>query len=148
LGAVLGLAIATLAACELLPVPADDATRVLPAARLPPSYAFTSIADTLRERSLDLSIPTAEEARAATVSPAAFAAQVADRMGEQYGDVSVVSVHVAVVDSRIERLPIDHVLAYAVETTGHETGNCIDLVDASTGEALVAACFLPTRPVP
>ena len=58
------------------------------------------------------------------------------------------SVHVAVVAVTDPHIEVTHRLSYIVETTGHATGNCFTLYDASTGEQYLAACFYGGRSRP
>ena len=60
----------------------------------------------------------------------------------------IVSVYLVVADVDSARLQLDSVLAYAVETTGHATGNCISLYDAASATEILGACFLTGRTRP
>ena len=108
-------------------------------------YDFAGVSTALHERGLELSAPTHAEAMRA-MAPAVFVAKVrAEAVGQS---ANVVSVHLAIVSSASELLPLDHVDVYVVETTGYETGNCISLFDAVTGRDMTDACFYPERTHP
>ena len=136
-------------ACSLLGLDRVE-TRIAPPGELPPPYDFAGIRDALGGRGTILSVPTADEIAQAGTSSAAFLRDLAGVVAESYpGEgARVVSVHVAVVDSDDSRFPIEHRLSYVVETTGHETGNCITIFDANTEQPYMAACFFSARSSP
>jgi hypothetical protein len=108
-------------------------------------YDYAGVSAALHERGLELSAPTRDEALRA-MAPAVFLAKArAEAAGQS---AMVVSVHLAIADSRDDRHPIDHSEVYVVETTGYATGNCISLFDAPTGRVLLGACFYPGRTHP
>lgn len=125
-------------------------TLVEPRGDLAPPYNFAGMRDALGERATILSVPTPEEVGHARVSPDAFRARLPTIVAQSYpGEgAQVVSVHLAVVDVTDPHLEVTHRLSYVVETTGHATGNCFTLYDASTGEQYLAACFYSGRSRP
>lgn len=125
-------------------------TLVAPRGDLAPPYNFAGMRDALGERATILSVPTPEEVGHARVSPDAFRARLPTIVAQSYpGEgAQVVSVHLAVVDVNNPRIEVKHRLSFVVETTGHATGNCFTLYDASTGEQYLAACFYSGRSRP
>jgi hypothetical protein len=125
-------------------------TLVAPRVDLAPPYDFAGVRDALGERATILSVPTPEEVGHAHVSPDAFLVRLPTTVTQSYpGErVQVVSVHLAVVDATDPHIEVTHRLSYVVETTGHATGNCFTLYDASTGEQYLAACFYSGRSRP
>jgi len=128
-------------------------TLVVPPGDLAPPYNFTGVRDALGERGIILSVPTAVEVGHARVSRDAFLTRLPTTVAQSYPSegAQAVSVHLAVVDvnnPRLSYLEVKHRLSYVVETTGHATGNCFTLYDASTGEQYLAACFYRGRSRP
>ena len=126
-------------------------TLVAPRGELAPPYNFAGVRDALGERATILSVPTPDEVGHARVSADAFLAGLPTTIAQSYpGEgAQVVSVHRAVVDVNDPHIfEVKHRLSYVVETTGHATGNCFTLYDASTGEQYLAACFYSRRSRP
>ncbi len=117
---------------------------------LPPPYDFAGVRTALSERGSILTVPTPDEVKNARVPADAFLANLRTTVEETYpGEgADVVSVYLAVVDRTDPRLTVTHRLTYVVETTGHATGNCFTLYDASGSGPYLAACFYVGRSRP
>lgn len=141
---VLALGSLSAAGCDSLNPPVR--TLVLPTDGIAAPYDFEGISAALRTRAVILEIPTpAEGARAMPV--AAFVPTLRQQLTAQ-PEAEIVSVHLVVATMNSDMLQLDHVLAYAVETTGHATGNCISLYDAATAASILGACFFSDRSRP
>jgi hypothetical protein len=144
IAAILALASISASACNSLNPPVR--TLVLPSQAIAAPYDFDGISAALRTRAVILDVPTpAEAARAMPV--AAFVRTVRQQLTAQ-PEAEIVSIHLVVADMDSEMLQLDRVLAYAVETTGHDTGNCISLYDATTAATIMGACFFSDRSHP
>ena len=141
----------TVALVESIPARGDAAlTLIAPPGGLPPPYDFAGVRSALRGRGTTLSAPTTAEIEDAKMSPNAFLARLPAIVAGSYpGDAAqVVSVHLAIVDTIDPRFTVTRRLSYVVETTGHATGNCFTLYDASTAGQFLAACFFSDRSRP
>jgi hypothetical protein len=121
-------------------------TLVFPADEIAASYDFDGVTAALAGRSIVLRAPTATEA--ARAMPAASFGPLLDRQMATEPQAEIVSVHLAVADVESARLQLDSVLAFVVETTGHQNGNCISLYDATSAAPILGACFFAGRTRP
>jgi len=121
-------------------------TLVLPTNGIAAPYDFDGVRTALSERGVILHVPTAAEAAHAMPAPA-YVPILRQQLTTQ-PEAEIVSIHLVVADKGGDMLRLERVLAYAVETTGHDTGNCISLYDASTALAILGACFFPERSRP
>jgi hypothetical protein len=142
--ATLAFVMASTFACGTFESPVR--TLVLPADGIAAPYDFDGVRTALAERGVVLSIPTAAEA-ARAIPIAAYEPILRQQLTTQ-PEAEIVSIHLAVANKGGNMLPLDDALAYVVETTGHDTGNCISLNDAATGVGILAACFFPGRSRP
>lgn len=142
--AVLVLGSLSASGCDSLNPPVR--TLVLPTDGIAAPYDFEGISAALRTRAVILEIPTAAEA-ARAMPVAAFVPTLRQRLAAQ-PEAEIVSIHLVVADMDNDMLQLDHLLAYAVETTGHDTGNCISLYDAATAASILGACFFSDRSHP
>jgi hypothetical protein len=110
------------------------------------SYDFDGVKLALATRDVHLRIPVAAEA--ARAMPAGAFAPILRRQLAAEPAAQIVSVNLVVADVDSARLQLDSVLAFAVETTGHPTGNCISLYDAATAAPILGACFFTGRSRP
>lgn len=117
---------------------------------LPPPYDIAGVLDALNRRMPIASVPTAEEATGARISREVFIHRVPALVEISYpGEgAEAVSAHLVMVDVDDPHIDVDHRLAYVVETTGHATGNCFTMFDASTTVQFLASCFHSERTRP
>jgi hypothetical protein len=126
-------------------------TLVVPLVDLAPPYDFVGVRDALHGRGITLIAPTREDVVRAGVSPDAFRAGLPATVSQSYPGqrAQVVSVHLAIADINDPQFgQVVHRLFYIVETTGHATGNCFTLYDASAGQVNTEACFFTERGSP
>ena len=125
--------------------------QVWPAEPLPPPYDWDGVREALAPRGPVLELPTAAERSRATVAVDEALMTVVEAFQPSDGRANAVSVHLAAVTYRSERLGRDLLreLMYVIETTGHRTGNCFTLLPATPVEApTIGACFYPNRSAP
>ena len=117
---------------------------------LPPPYDMAGVLAALNRRMPIASVPTAEEGTSAAISRKAFLDGLSALVEASYpGEgAEAVSAYLVMVDVDDPRIAIDHRLAYVVKTTGHATGNCFTLFDASTAVQFLASCFHSERTRP
>jgi hypothetical protein len=117
---------------------------------LRPPYDFAGVLDALNRRMPIASVPTAKEATGAGISREAFLDGLRALVEASYpGEgARAVSAHLVMVDVDDPHIDVDHRLAYVVETTGHATGNCFTMFDASTAVQFLASCFHSERTRP
>jgi hypothetical protein len=109
-------------------------------------YDFAGVAAVLARR--EVLVRRATPAEAARAMPEGmFVPMLRLHLAEEPA-AQIVSVYLVVADVDSARIQLDSVLAYAVETTGHATGNCISLYDAATATEILGACFLVGRSRP
>ena len=122
--------------------------QVWPDEPLPPPYDWAGVRQALHPRGLILEPPTEPEAARASVDLAHLLAAVERHLADDPG-TAIVGVHLGLVTSENERgLELTRQLVYVVETTGHATGNCIELWSASGDGSILGACFYPNRAQP
>jgi hypothetical protein len=141
---LIALAVPWVIACG--PFESRVRTLVFPADGIAPPYDFEGVAAALAERSVILRAPTATEA--ARAMPAASFGPLLERQMATEPRAEIVSVHLAVADVDSARLQLDSVLAFIVEMTSIQTGNCISLYDATTAAPILGACFFAGRTRP
>ena len=139
--AILALGSLSASGCDSLNPPVR--TLVLPTNGIAAPYDFDGISAALRTRAVTLEIPTPAQA-ARAMPAAAFVPSLRQQLTAQ-PEAEIVSIHLVVASMDSDMLQLDHVLAYAVETTGHDTGNCISLYDAATAAVILGACFFSDR---
>jgi hypothetical protein len=119
-------------------------------AALPPPYDLGGVLAALNQRMSVANLPTAAERANAGIPQGAFERAVHATVEHAYpgDDADVVSINLLVIDIHDPHITVDHRLAYVVETTGHATGNCFTMFDASTAEQFLASCFHGDRTHP
>lgn len=133
------------------PSTAAEDPQLWPEWALPSPYDWGGVAEALRPRGLILERPGASQVRQERRTIGDLLAGMEEHLADQPA-AEIVGIHLALVttseDAQTRGQVLERVLAYVVETTGYNTGNCFDLRSAMTGDDLVGACFYANRSRP